>query len=253
MNSHSSRHFFVSFLLGAAAAAGCAGSSAPVQRIAPAAPAVQTTSSHSNLFVAERTQEATLAKRGSWGVHSDKVLAVMPLVRRSAARHGLPEDLVLAVIWVESRFQPEAVSPVGAQGLMQLMPRTAEYLAEKLAWQGRYRCFDPEFNIEAGTYYVARLLREFEGDLDLALAAYNAGPTKVRRWLASGGLPGVSIEYAAMVRTARRFFGDQEPASFEEPEMLEDTLDRLGLAILIAGLSDEGFGLEREDEAAPLD
>lgn len=178
----------------------------------------------------------------------------MPLVRDAAARSGLPEDLVLGVIWVESRFNPRAVSKVGARGLMQLMPKTAEYLAECIDWQGRANAFDPEFNIAAGSYYVARLLKEFDGDLDLALAAYNAGPTKVRRWLATGPLPPVSVEYATMVQTARRFFGEQGPRPhFEEPTVAEDALDRLGLAILISGLSRDGFGLERENDAKPFE
>jgi soluble lytic murein transglycosylase-like protein len=203
--------------------------------------------------VAQRSRASTNAKRGSWAMDSEEVAAILPLVQKAAEQHGLPEDLMLGVIWVESRFNPNAVSKVGARGLMQLMPKTADYLAERMAWNRRVDAFDPEFNIAAGAYYIARLIDEFGGDLELALAAYNAGPAKVQRWLESGGLPEVSVEYAAMVQTARRFFGEHTSEQLKEPDIAEDTLDRLGLAILIAGLNSQAFGLEREDEAAPLD
>jgi hypothetical protein len=157
--------------------------------------------------VAQQTRAVTLKRRGSWSLTSEKVKEVSPLVKSEARKHGLPEDLVFGIIWVESRFNPRAVSPVGARGLMQLMPRTAEYLADCIDWRGRRSSFDPRFNVAAGTYYIARLIKQFEGDVDLALAAYNAGPTKIRRWLAGSGLPRVSIEYATMVQTARGFFG----------------------------------------------
>jgi soluble lytic murein transglycosylase-like protein len=178
---------------------------------------------------------------------------VAPLVREAARRNNLPEDLVYGVIWVESRFNPEAVSPVGARGLMQLMPGTANYLAELIGWEGRPDAFDPEFNIAAGTFYVAKLIDQFNGDVDLALAAYNAGPTKIRRWLNGDGLPRVSIEYHTMVQTARTIFGGAGAAGsrWGGAPSTED-LDRLGLAILIAGLSDQRFGLEREDRANPF-
>jgi hypothetical protein len=202
--------------------------------------------------VAEATRQATLGRRGDWRLTSEEVEVVVPLVREAARRNGLPEDLVFGVIWVESRFNPEAVSRVGARGLMQLMPGTAKYLAELIGWEGRPDAFDPEFNIAAGTFYVAKLIEQFDGDVDLALAAYNAGPTKIRRWLAEDGLPRVSIEYHTMVQTARTFFGGTAAGGAGGGVPSTDDLDRLGLAILIAGLSDRQFGLEREDDAHPL-
>jgi hypothetical protein len=217
--------------------------------------------------VAERTRAVTANRRGAWSLTSDKVRDVSDLVSESASTQGLPADLVFGIIWVESRFNPKAVSPVGARGLMQLMPRTADYLADCIDWPNRRNAFDPAFNISAGTYYIARLIREFDGDEDLALAAYNAGPTKVRRWLKADGLPDVSIEYAAMVQTARTFFRDRAssphiaPSREENPSraassvpvVTDDDLDRLGLAILIAGLGDKQFGLDREDDGTPFE
>lgn len=210
--------------------------------------------------VADTARAATLKRKGSWAIDSDKVREVAPMVRKAARDNDIPEDLIYGIIWVESRFNPEAVSPVGARGLMQLMPKTADYLAECIDWKGRHRAFDPEFNIAAGSYYIARLIKQFDGDVDLALAAYNAGPTKIRRWMNSDGLPTVSIEYHTMVQTARSFFGGtassstgSRPADRDNYVPSNDDLDRLGLAILIAGLSDKEFGLERTDDANPFD
>jgi hypothetical protein len=205
--------------------------------------------------VAQTTRAVTMKRKGSWGVTSQKVKDVAPFVSRGAKENNIPEDLIFGIIWVESRFNREAVSPVGARGLMQLMPRTADYLAECIGWTGRHRSFDPEFNVAAGSYYIARLVKQFDGDEDLALAAYNAGPTKIRRWMKGSGLPRVSIEYHTMVQTARGFFGGTRSSKPGGRMVVptDDDLDRLGLAILIAGLSDKQFGLERTDDANPFD
>ena len=92
----------------------------------------------------------------------------------AARRHGLDPDLVVAVAAVESGFRPTAVSPKGAQGVMQLMPGTARDL-------GVSDPLDPAANVDAGTRYLRDLLARFDGDLSKALAAYNAGPGAVAR------------------------------------------------------------------------
>ncbi len=97
-----------------------------------------------------------------------------PFIQEAAALHGLPADLIRAVIQTESHFNPLAVSRVGAQGLMQLMPRTAAHL-------GIENPFDPRENILGGTKYLSALLARFDGNTARALAAYNAGPTVVAR------------------------------------------------------------------------
>ena len=99
-------------------------------------------------------------------------------IRRASRRHGVAEALLAAVLKAESNFNPDAVSPKGALGVMQIMPATGEKL-------GLRNFFDPEENLDAGAAYLASLLRAFPSP-ELALAAYNAGPDAVRR---HGGLP----------------------------------------------------------------
>ncbi len=93
----------------------------------------------------------------------------------AATREGLDPALVLAVVEVESRQATDAVSPKGAVGLMQVLPQTAAEI-------GFPDAADPARNLEAGCRYLAALLETFGGDVELALAAYNAGPGAVRRW-----------------------------------------------------------------------
>jgi len=97
------------------------------------------------------------------------------LIRRAAQRYDLDGLLVASVIEAESGFDPLAVSPDGALGLMQVMPETASLF-------GVSDAREPAVNIEVGTRYLRWLLREFGGDLELALAAYNAGPGNVARF-----------------------------------------------------------------------
>jgi soluble lytic murein transglycosylase-like protein len=100
-------------------------------------------------------------------------------VNRFAGLYGVDPSLVRAVIHAESAFRPDAVSPKGAGGLMQLMPATAD----RFDVSDR---FDPEQNIAGGVAYLALLLDMFEGDRELAVAAYNAGENAVKRY---GGIP----------------------------------------------------------------
>lgn len=96
------------------------------------------------------------------------------IINQAAADHGVEPGLIRSVIRTESAFDPLAVSPVGAQGLMQLMPKTAAEL-------GVTDPFDPEQNIMAGARYLRQLLDRYDGDLDHALAAYNWGMGNVDR------------------------------------------------------------------------
>ena len=120
---------------------------------------------------------------------------VVSLVAAAARRHGLDPALVLAVVSVESGFRPAAVSPKGAQGLMQLMPRTAASLGVEDA-------FDPEQNVDAGVRHLEALVRQYGGDLTRALAAYNAGQGAVARY---GGVPPYPETRAYVRRVLERY------------------------------------------------
>jgi len=115
--------------------------------------------------------------------------SVQHLVREAAEDHGLDQALLKAVIATESGFNAQAVSPKGAIGLMQLMPATAQRFGVK-AEEGttlQQRLTDPRTNLQAGARYLALLLRQFGGQVELALAAYNAGEGAVQR--AGGRVP----------------------------------------------------------------
>lgn len=107
-----------------------------------------------------------------------------------AARFDLSPSLLEALVWQESRWNENAVSPVGAQGLAQLMPGTARYLGVNSR--------DPFQNLEGGARYLREQLDRFGGDLEKALAAYNAGPGRVER---AGGIPNIreTKQYVAAI------------------------------------------------------
>ncbi|HEY7412989.1 MAG TPA: lytic transglycosylase domain-containing protein [Vicinamibacteria bacterium] len=108
------------------------------------------------------------------GDYEDEEAALDAIIQEAALLNGISAELIRAVIQTESQFDPDAVSPVGAQGLMQLMPRTA-------SWLGVKDPTDPRENVLAGTKYLSQLLDRFNGNVALALAGYNAGPTVVAR------------------------------------------------------------------------
>jgi transglycosylase-like protein with SLT domain len=131
------------------------------------------------------------------GVKDLNALAV-----EAARRHSLDPDLVRAVVAVESGFRPDAVSPKGAQGLMQLMPYTARALGVKDS-------FDPAANLDGGTRYLRALIARYDGDVTRALAAYNAGEGAVAR---HGGVPPYP-ETVAYVRKVLERVKVEVPAS----------------------------------------
>jgi soluble lytic murein transglycosylase-like protein len=97
------------------------------------------------------------------------------MVSAASTRNNIDRDLILSVIRAESGFNPDAVSPKGAQGLMQLMPQTAARL-------GVQNALDPATNVEGGTRYLGQLLARYHNNVFLALAAYNAGPERVEQY-----------------------------------------------------------------------
>jgi soluble lytic murein transglycosylase-like protein len=130
------------------------------------------------------------------------------IVEKYARRWGLEKNLIYAVIKAESNFRQDAVSPAGARGLMQLMPGTA-------AEMGVTDPFDPAENIAGGTQYLAKMLQLFDGNLELALAGYNAGPQTVIN--CGRKVPNIreTQNYVKIVQRYKRLFdGNVETVTF---------------------------------------
>lgn len=114
-----------------------------------------------------------------------------PIIKKASQRYGVDADLIRSVIKVESGFNPKAISPAGAMGMMQLMPATAKQLGVK-------NPFNAEENIMGGTAYLGRLLERYDGNIRSALAAYNWGPGNLERKSASA-MPGETRNYITRV------------------------------------------------------
>jgi soluble lytic murein transglycosylase-like protein len=116
------------------------------------------------------------------------------IITEAAKQHGVDPNLVAAMAFKESRFNPTAVSRIGAEGIMQLKPKTARYLGVKDS-------FDPKQNVFGGAKYLRKMLDRFDGNIDLALAGYNAGPERV----AKEG-PNATAEATEYVATVKRYY-----------------------------------------------
>jgi len=121
-------------------------------------------------------------------------LAYSDVIRQQAAEKHLDPALIAAVIYAETKFDPRP-SSAGAQGLMQILPGTAEYLARR-SGATTFTVSDlatPQVNIAYGSYYLRYLLDHYDGQLTLALAAYNGGETNVDRWVAKARAEGTQL------------------------------------------------------------
>lgn len=142
---------------------------------------------HLKVIKATYYPDSNIHSYSNWGVSEASVLpsysrnknAFDQLIRQAAQQHGVSEGLVKAIMHTESGFNINARSPVGAQGLMQLMPATARRFNVSNA-------YDPQQNIFGGVKYLSWLLKRFNGDSRLAIAAYNAGEGNVDKY---GGIP----------------------------------------------------------------
>ncbi|MDE2303209.1 MAG: lytic transglycosylase domain-containing protein [Sphingomonadales bacterium] len=120
-----------------------------------------------------------------------------PMVSRLAERYDLSPAIIAALVWQESRWHEQALSPSGARGLAQLMPATARALGADAR--------DPAANIDAGARYLHLLVGAFGGDIEKALAAYNAGPGRVER---AGGVPPIAETRAYVAAILTRLAGE---------------------------------------------
>jgi soluble lytic murein transglycosylase-like protein len=139
-------------------------------------------------FGADVEQAILFDLRGRHTALSDRELVALAATIVSEARsHDLDPALVMAVIQIESAGYHMAVSPVGAMGLMQLLPSTAEELARKLEldWRGPESLFDPFLNVKLGTAYLRQLADRYQS-VNVALAAYNWGPGRIDRRIRRG-------------------------------------------------------------------
>ncbi len=146
---------------------------------------------------------ANALRKRHTGLRPEAIDPLAKAIVTEAHRNGFTPRFVLAVIHVESSGYNYAMSNVGALGLMQLLPTTAESIAARVGvdWDGAGTLFDPVANVRLGTFYLARLVNRFD-DLDLALAAYNWGPTAIATRLRKGQR--IPKEYIHKVQTAYR-------------------------------------------------
>jgi soluble lytic murein transglycosylase len=128
----------------------------------------------------------TIAKAKYWDdIEVRFPLSYVDKIHENSAQHNLNPVILYGLIRRESAFNEKAHSPTGARGLMQIMPRTGKDIARHLneRWRGSNSLYNPITNLKYGSYYYQKLLTRFDGHYAIALAAYNAGPERVKRWL----------------------------------------------------------------------
>ncbi|HUP48145.1 MAG TPA: lytic transglycosylase domain-containing protein [Thermoanaerobaculia bacterium] len=168
---------------------------------APAAPGKSSQSNGKGAAVRKAKPSSTKVIRHIYrpntSVDKRVPVSLRPIIEQAGRRHKVDPRLIAAVARRESRFRTRAVSPVGARGLMQLMPRTARWLGVKDSFNARQ-------NIFGGTKYLSMLLRQYDGNLDLTLAAYNAGPGTVKKYR---GVPPYRETRAYVAAVRRDYLG----------------------------------------------
>lgn len=155
--------------------------------------------SKKRFIAAERGIRAYLEKNIK-GVSPTRAAKLSKIVLNLSRKHDFQPGLILSIIKVESNFQPWAVSPMGALGLMQIMPETGAWLAGRcgMKWDGPAMLLDEEINATMGVWYLAYLRDKYSGDLKKMLSAYNRGPAKVDLEVAAGR--SMTLEYYEKVR-----------------------------------------------------
>lgn len=181
-----------------------------------------------DLFIAPRSD-----RRWVWDCIYPRPYA--ELVERQASARGLDADLIYAVMRQESAFRPEVVSPAQAVGLLQILPSTGERLAQELGLEFTpEQLLEPPTNVRLGSAYLRKLLDVFDGNLPLAIASYNAGPTAVLRWLEGGRDMEVDLFVARIPYAETRSYVERVIANYARYRYLEGggrALPRLSLRL----------------------
>lgn len=153
-------------------------------------------------------------------------LAYEDIIKREAAAHDLDPFLVAAVIRSESGFNPNATSPVGARGLMQLMPLTAQGIARRIG-DGDFavtKLYEPERNVRYGTFHLQGLMGRYDSNVEPALVAYNGGGGAGDRYLAGerSTVPNESLNYVKKVLAAKAAYEELYPVRLGSDKSLQD-------------------------------
>jgi len=167
---------------------------------------------------------------------------ILQLIKQLSSKYQVPFELILSLVKVESDFNPQAISPKGAMGLMQLMPSTATFL-------GVQNPFDPQENLEAGIRYFKTLLEKF-GDLSLALAAYNAGPKAVMDYQCIPPFPETRSFVNKVFGWFKKFSSLFSNERLSEGKMEEKTVTLLPFQPEKANLQPEGINSKEVDSDA---
>lgn len=151
------------------------------------------------------------------------------IIVKEANDHDLDPFLVAAVIYAESRFSPKAGSPVGARGLMQLMPQTAAGIARRLGDTSYTvdKLYDPSTNVRYGTYHLQGLMGRYDSDVESALVGYNGGGGAGDRYQAGereGSVPRESLNYVGKVLAAKSAYEELYPARLSPKKDIQDFL-----------------------------
>ena len=153
-------------------------------------------------------QIARHLKNENVNIEDDTARIISRVVYEQSANYGLDYRLVLALMKIESNFQDDAVSSKGARGLLQVKPSVAKFIAQDagIRWDGHRTLDEPDSNIKIGIYFFSQLMKDFE-NINVALRAYNMGPTKVKElsqnnMQSAGGFPGMVMnEYKKNIST----------------------------------------------------
>ena len=140
-------------------------------------------------------------------------------IKKYSQERGLRPNFVCAIIYTESRFNSRSTSGVGATGLMQIMPGTGQSIAAELGEPTMSDLYDPDVSIRYGTWYIKGLLDKYNGDTDLALAAYNAGVNRADKYKDNVmPLPYETIFFVQKVKGAEEMYGKVYDAWYSESQ-----------------------------------